>query len=223
MNRGECRDYARFLIDDKGGNLIIDSDLNILLNVGIDKVCGEIRKLKEDYFIKVGSLSTANNTRDYAFSLVGTDVDKVRMIEKNTSPLPSYPKLHRIDWMKHKFEFSATAEPDKFYIINSKIYVLPVPDAVYAYNVYYEQTITYPTADATAIPLIPVRYHDMIGIYAALVAKQHIAHYQKQAANMEFIIAMLADRKADLREDLQGNRSEDVEIMAGVLGEEGKQ
>ena len=223
MNRGECRDYARFLIDDKGGNLIIDSDLNILLNVGIDKVCGEIRKLKEDYFIKVGSLSTANNTRDYIFSLVGADVDKVRMIEKNTSPLPSYPKLHRIDWMKHKFEFSATAEPDKFYIINSKIYVLPVPDAVYAYNVYYEQTITYPTADATAIPLIPVRYHDMIGIYAALIAKQHIAHYQKQAANMEFIIAMLADRKADLREDLQGNRSEDVEIMAGVLGEEGKQ
>ena len=220
MNRGECRDYTRFLLDDKSATLIADSDLNVLLNVGIDKVFGEIRKLKEDYFIKVGSLSTANNTRDYAFSLVGADVDKVRMIEKNSSP--SYSKLRRIDWMKHKFEFSTTAEPDNFYIINGKIYTLPVPNAVYAYNVYYEQTITYPTADATAIPLIPVRYHDMIGIYAALVAKQHIAHYQKQAANMEFVIAMLADRKADLKEDLQGNRSEDVEIMAGVLGEEGK-
>ena len=53
MNRGECRDYTRFLLDDKSATLIADSDLNVLLNVGIDKVFGEIRKLKEDYFIKV--------------------------------------------------------------------------------------------------------------------------------------------------------------------------
>ena len=220
MNRGEARDYTRFLLDDKSATLIADSDLNILINIGIDKVCGEIRKLKEDYFVKVGSLSTANNIRDYNFTSIGSDVDKVRMVEKNSSP--TYPKLRRIDWLKHKFEYTATAEPENFYIINQKLYCLPVPNAVYTYNIYYEQAITYPVNDATAIPLIPTRYHDMVGLYAALVSKQHISHYQKQAANMEYIIAMLTDRRADLKADLEGNRSEDVEILAGVLGDEVK-
>ena len=220
MNRGEVRDYARFLIDDISGTIIPDSNLNILINTGIDKICGEIRKLKEDYFVKTGTLSTVNNTRDYAFTAIGTDVDKIRMIEKNTSP--TYPKLRRIDWLKHKFEYAATAEPENFYIINQRVYCLPVPNAVYTYNIYYEQAITYPVNDATTIPLIPARYHDMVGLYAALVSKQHISHYEKQAANMEFIIAMIADRKADLKADLEGKRIEDVEILAGALGDEVK-
>lgn len=220
MNRGEVRDYVQFLIDDKDGAIISSSDINTLINISIDKVAGHIRKLKSDYFVKTGVLPTVSNTRSYLFTAITTDVDKVRMIEKNTSP--AYMKLHRLDWLKHKLESSATGEPEHYYIINNTIYFLPVPNAVYSYTVYYEQAVTYPTGDTTTIPLIPVKYHDVVGINAALLAKQHVSHYQKQAANMDYIMALMADRIKDMTEDMAGNRNEDVELATGVLGDEVK-
>lgn len=217
MNRGEVRDFARFLLDDKPGTLISDGDLNVLIGIGIDKVAGEVRKLKEDYFVKSSTFSTANGTRIYDFSVIATDLDQVRFIEDESAP---YARLRRLDWMKHKFEFSTDQKPRFFYVINRRLYLGPVPDGAYGFQVYYDQAISYPASDSDAIPLIPAKFHDMVGIWAALIAKQHLNHYEKQAAGLQIVAEMLNERKADMAFELTGNRTDEVEIMAGLLGKE---
>ncbi len=219
MMRGEVRDFCRFLVDDKPGTLISDGDLNVLINMGIDKVAGEVRRLREDYFVQTATLSTTPGTRVYAFSSVAEALDKVRFIEIDGAP---YNKLRRLDWMKHKFEFSANQEPRFFYIIQKNIYLGPVPDGVYAYKLYYDQAVSYPVTDATELPLIPEKFHDMVGIWAALIAKQHLNHYEKQATGMQIIAEMLKERKSDMAFELSGNRTEEVEIVAGTLGREAR-
>lgn len=205
------------MLDDKPGTLISDGDLNVLINVGIDKVAGEVRRLREDYFVQTATLSTTPGTRVYAFSTVAQDLDKVRLIESDSAP---YNKLRRLDWMKHKFEFTANQAPRFFYIINQNLYLGPVPDAVYGYKLYYDQAVSYPASDATAVPLIPMKFHDMVGIWAALIAKQHLNHYEKQATGPQMIAEMLNERKSDMAFELSGNRTEEVEVMAGLLGKE---
>lgn len=217
MNRGEARQFARFLLDDKAASLIGDPDLNIMLDQAVYKTVGQIRRVKDEYFVKSAPLTTVANTRGYAFTAVAADVHRVRFIEKNSAP--KYARLERVDWLTHKLEFDATGEPGYYAELNKTIYLLKVPDAIYPYTVFYDQTITLPTSEATEIPVIPVEYHDLVAIWAALLAAQSLAQYGKAGAGVIGIIGdLVSARQNDLSLELTGKRWDDVEVSAGTVG-----
>jgi hypothetical protein len=217
MNRGEARQFARFLLDDKTANLIGDPDLNVMLDMAVYKTVGLIRRLKDEYFAKSAMLATVSGTRAYAFTAVASDVHRIRFIEKNSSP--KYARLERVDWLTHKLEFDATGEPGYYAELNKTIYLLAVPNAVLNYTVFYDQTITLPTSDANEIPVIPVEYHDLVAIWAAMLAAQGLAQYLKVGAGVIGIIGdLLSARQNDLSLELTGKRWDDVEVSAGTVG-----
>lgn len=218
MNRGEVRALARFFINDQAGTIVSDPDFNALLAVAVEKVVTEIRTLDEDYLLKTAPLNTTSNTRDYPFSTIASDVDRIRMIEKVQSP--SYPKLTKMDWLKHKHEFTATGEPKYWTVINGKVVLLKVPNNVYNYTAYYDPIVIQPAKDTDPIPLIPAKFHDLVAIWAAVMARGALSGYSKRLEETSHVVDLLGERKRDLAMDLSGARSEEVEVRPGVLGKE---
>jgi hypothetical protein len=218
MNRTETRDLARFLISDQAGTIIEDPSFNRLIDIAIQKVVGEIRQLDQDALLKTAPLNTSSSVREYPFTNLASDIDRVRMIEKVQSP--KYPKLHRLDWLKHKLAFETTGEPSHYTTINSKILLLKVPNAIFVYTVYYDPMVVPITKDTDPIPLIPAKFHDLVSIWSAVMARGAIASYSKLMENTAYLTEMLAERQHDLVVDMAGTRSEEVEVTPGVLGGE---
>lgn len=220
MDKGQARDYCRFLLDDTIGTIILNKDIDFLLNMGIDNVISEIRGLQEDYFVKEGLITTEDDVRKYPYSEIDDDVFKIRKIERNISP--EFAHVQRIDWIKHKAEFASRGIPTFFYEINQNVYFVKVPDGAYEYVVFYEQLVTYPIDDKDPIPLIPETYHPMVALEAAIMAKQHLNDYKKEVDDSSLILTMLQRQQARLHFELTGKRIDDKEESQGALGSEVK-
>lgn len=222
MNRGDVRLLTRLLLDDLNSSIVSDPALNMMIECGIYKVAGMIRRLRDDYFVSAHDFTCSGGLGRYSLATIAPAAagERVRMIEENLTP--TYPRLIRVDWLTHKLQHQERRRPKHYAELNGRISLIPVPDTAYPYTVYCEQAIVLPANDSAPIPLIPAPYHDLVSIWAGIMATRSLAHYQSLSAVSDLLASMWKERANDVSMELAGKRWDDVEVAPGAVGADTK-
>lgn len=141
------------------------------------------------------SITTASGTESYALA---TDVGLVEQVELvDTANATLFTLLRPLSIERRDTE--GKGKPAGYYVLEGKLYVVPLPDDVYTLRVWYTRAGVTLVNDAD-VPIIPARYHDLLTLFAVSQAKRkgddpaYVTYIQDYVAGREGMVAYLRAR-----------------------------
>ena len=158
MTLTEIRAYTRVLIDQPNTAIWSTTNLDLMINGAYRDVVSEILRRNPKYFHKSSTISSTASTPYTNLPSDCVIVNKIVNSEEETLPV--------MDLTQQNMD-ADHGEPTNIDITGPKVFWYPVPDAVYAFTIYYH----YIPSDMTATsdtPVLPPGFHDIIAYGAAI-------------------------------------------------------
>ena len=212
MNRGEIRTLVREHVNEATAGFWSDATLNTHINTANKKLNATIAALDEDFFTVSATFSTAATTKSYSLP---SDFRFMRRLERyNASDPNDIVKIDEIRFprteMGNEWPFGANGEPRRYVLRGNQIDLYPIPDAVYTLRIYYDQRQE-TFSDDSDTPTSPADFHEMIAIYAAILAKQ------KNNEDASVLATLYSDQEDLLISAIVGRKSADGQTVEGYL------
>ena len=212
MTRAEIRAYVRTLINEASPGFWSDAELNTALDRANDRVNALIQSLDEDYFTKSSTFSTVANAKSYGLP---SDFVTFRRLEHySTTDASDIEKIDVIVFPRTEAQgywpTTTTQRPARAILRGSQLDLMPIPDAVYTLRLYYEYAPPALTSDGIS-PASPADYHDMLGLWAAILARQ------KSEDDVSTLGQLYKAREADLIAVMERRRAADPVYAEGFL------
>lgn len=212
MNLGEIRGQVREFLNEPTEGFWTDAQLNTLINIAHRKLNATISATKEDFFVVSATFQTVAAQKSYALPSDFRQMLRLEIFDPNDPH--AIVKLDEMDFPRIEDEgdwpFSENGRPVRYVIRGSQMDLYPIPDQVYNLRIYYDQRQTDLNLD-TDVPASPVEFHDMLAIWAAILA------FQKQQESTLELAALYKTREDDLIKTLVKRKAPEAYTVEGYL------
>ena len=141
------------------------------------------------------SITTVDGTETYDLSSDAGMVEQVELVDASDST--EFTVLRPLSIEER--DASGKAEPHGYYVQNTKLVLVPIPDAVYTLRVWYTRAGVTLSLDAD-VPIIPARFHDLLTLFAVSQAKRksddpsYVTYLQDYVSGRDGMVAYLRSR-----------------------------
>lgn len=141
------------------------------------------------------SITTVDGTETYDLSSDAGLVEQVELVDASDST--EFTILRPLSIEERHTD--GKGEPHGYYVQNTKLVVVPIPDATYTLRVWYTRAGVTLALDAD-VPIIPARFHDLLTLFAVSQAKRksddpsYVTYLQDYVAGRDGMVAYLRSR-----------------------------
>jgi hypothetical protein len=178
MDLSALRASVRFKADEEGTDFVDNTELDRVINQACRWVYNQLVSKYTSRFIRegttgnTGKFSTVSGTQGYSLPTDTKDVVTVEMRDSSSTDDDDYRKLRRLNIGAHEREDywpirEGTHPTFGYFLAGSKIYLKPVPDAVYTIRLWDIPRFTALSATSDT-PGFDEEYHELASELAAL-------------------------------------------------------
>ena len=191
MNRGEIRTRVRSEISEPTPGFVSNTEVDDWTN----EANTDLLDAAGIQTTTAQSISTVDGTESYDLASDFGLVEQVELVDASDST--EFTILRPLSVQER--DASGKAEPHGYYVVGTKLFMVPIPDAVYTLRIWYTRNGVTLALDAD-VPIIPLRYHHLYVKYDVAQAKRksddpaYVTYLQDYVAGRDGMVAYLRSR-----------------------------
>ena len=191
MNRGEIRTRVRSEISEPTPGFVSNTEIDDWTN----EANTDLLDAAGVQTTTAQSITTVDGTEQYALASDAGLVEQVELVDASDST--EFTILRPLSVEERHTD--GKGEPHGYYVVGTKLSVVPVPDAVYTLRVWHTRNGVTLAADSDE-PIIPSRYHHLYVKYDVAQAKRksddpaYVTYLQDYVGGRDGMVAYLRSR-----------------------------
>lgn len=167
MNLTQLQNLTVSYLDDLEFGYFTKSQITVWLNNGQRKVQRVLIDQKQNFYVKCLQTYTVANQCNLVLPDDFMMANRIEGVLSGTFPNEVRSAIVPITLMQQDLLPSVPAFPEGYYFKRNNLCFAPIPDGAYLIRMNYSYQVADMVND-TDVPDVPVRYHELIALFAAL-------------------------------------------------------